>query len=43
MKIESMPIEIWELTCVRQFGLYPLWALESCEGLLLVNCCYTSQ
>ena len=22
---------------MRQFGLYPLWALEGCEGLLLVR------
>ena len=32
-----MPLEIVEITCVRQFGLYPLWALEGCEGLPLVR------
>jgi hypothetical protein len=27
----------WVQNVVRQFGLYPLWALEGCEGLLLVR------
>ncbi len=27
----------WVQNVVRQFGLYPLWALEGCEGLPLVR------